>query len=52
MLEAPTKPDELKANQKVRQYYSLCMDERNDQARNASGNLLPSDIVFIDFWFV
>jgi hypothetical protein len=37
MLESPSKPDEIKANDKVRNYFASCMAERQDQVRHASG---------------
>lgn len=36
MLESPTKPDEIKANDKVRGYFASCMADRQDQVRHAS----------------
>lgn len=39
MLESPSKPDEIKANDKVRNYFASCMAERQEQVRHASGEL-------------
>lgn len=39
MLESPSKPDEIKANDKVRSYFASCMADRQNQVRHASGEL-------------
>lgn len=39
MLESPPRPGELKVYEKVRNYFASCMDDRQDQARHASGGL-------------
>lgn len=47
MLESPTKPDEIKANDKVRGYFASCMADRQDQVRHASGELELFCFVFL-----
>lgn len=37
MLESEPRPGELKANEKVRNYFASCMAERQEQSRHASG---------------